>query len=1233
MEVFLAFVYPKSKLTQQQVNAAYNDPAGGGQCPQPPFQVSSTDPYQLPTLAGGGIGGRFVAYDPDDPSTWPAVVFVVQLANPYNEPVKLQDFEIRVNPRSGQPQRFRFGLAGPGFQDLSKPNGWSNGSSSGNTYGPNVELGPCTPEEPRTAIVFSIPSTFPNGEPFPRDQWLDFLDIGAPLDPDRDDVIDAGSSEADPADDSVPGDLANTFLPDASALFEPAWPPPADGSPHPRARRGTLIFDATTTSGYQGFDVSGDIDRWRPEELEVVNPSGGLQQLPTAPPSGSFVELRRLIPQRPGRPFTEATWAVVDRWENELDLPNITPQAAQANADAPRYFTDLVNRMFTTQGGLPPEPEVRCRANRLRVNGIRLLTGDMWVTWAQSARQWLFDTDVCDVGTPAPPPAPGRGRITADERTPRWVFARATGWGSATRQVDSEVGGAAVLPKPRGEVIAYTTAPDRVIATSVTLPRWPTARYFNVFGEAVRGKPTFLTTRTPVVSRGGQLYRSYDYENYPWVVVPGSPAANVCHGEKGAALARFVQGCDPRNFTAPMRMVQKDDDFESVAELLDVPLWGPLVALDGTGSAWATLPEILAQTRSSTSWLRFPKAPKQKNLDDVAEPEFGPHQDRYNRLVLEPAVRDVQPFTSEDSGFVRGVPTLPVAYDHASAAAAGAASLPPASQNGIGFNAPLPAGTALLDAFTVDDRGARPFDAPKGTVAPDGQIDFEERAQAEDRRFRLARGFEGKLTPGLININTAPVEVLRAMPHMTRLVYDDDVPLSATASFDLDALVSAPGDDPDGDSLVRRRVTFDPMAPFLPGTQQPFQKAPADYYGDVQDLSQSGINPNPASAQALVEDFGFGSPGWTTSAPLPAAPRVRVAEAIDLWRTRGNVNFLVPDPTTLPAAVRPPLFGDMPSYALRGEDFNDGTLNHLVIGGGIGRPRQPAGDDGPALVPLRTRGIRGTRGFDSIGELALLTRGASLNASLNADGPDADAVPDLRLIAVGAPDANGNLLVDDPNEATTAQDVAGDRWNRIMGWSVGMGGRDPFRMSWTEPSFGIGVRSSVEPAVTVPTPGGEDPVYRTDGIPVAVGGTDYASLTQSVGLSGRTSLDPHLLTVATDDLFTIDNELTMGSQEAGADALDGTPTRVRRRDLTAGESVERNQLLRGISNIVTTRSDVFTVWVRVRTIRQDPLTGVWNGTDPEMILDDSRYVMTVDRSSVDRPGEEPRILSFVKVPK
>jgi hypothetical protein len=91
-------------------------------------------------------------------------------------------------------------------------------------------------------------------------------------------------------------------------------------------------------------------------------------------------------------------------------------------------------------------------------------------------------------------------------------------------------------------------------------------------------------------------------------------------------------------------------------------------------------------------------------------------------------------------------------------------------------------------------------------------------------------------------------------------------------------------------------------------------------------------------------------------------------------------------------------------------------------------------------------------------------------------------------------------------------------------------------------------------------------------------------------------------------------------------------TKAYRYDQTAGDAVEQNQLLKGISNLVTTRSDVFTVWLRIRTIKQDPLTGQWNGTDPEFIVDDSRYMMTVDRSSVDRPGEQPRIVSFVKVP-
>ena len=76
------------------------------------------------------------------------------------------------------------------------------------------------------------------------------------------------------------------------------------------------------------------------------------------------------------------------------------------------------------------------------------------------------------------------------------------------------------------------------------------------------------------------------------------------------------------------------------------------------------------------------------------------------------------------------------------------------------------------------------------------------------------------------------------------------------------------------------------------------------------------------------------------------------------------------------------------------------------------------------------------------------------------------------------------------------------------------------------------------------------------------------------------------------------------------------------------------------SNLVTTRSDVFTVYFRVRSFRQNPAgiradgtTGaVWDATDSEYIVDDSRYVMLVDRSEVNRPSDKPKILYLEKLP-
>ena len=82
----------------------------------------------------------------------------------------------------------------------------------------------------------------------------------------------------------------------------------------------------------------------------------------------------------------------------------------------------------------------------------------------------------------------------------------------------------------------------------------------------------------------------------------------------------------------------------------------------------------------------------------------------------------------------------------------------------------------------------------------------------------------------------------------------------------------------------------------------------------------------------------------------------------------------------------------------------------------------------------------------------------------------------------------------------------------------------------------------------------------------------------------------------------------------------------------ARDATSLNMLYKGISNLVTTRSDVFTVYLRVRQVKQNPTTGVWDGSNSESIVDDSRYVMCVDRSECNNPSDEPKILYFQKCP-
>ena len=85
-------------------------------------------------------------------------------------------------------------------------------------------------------------------------------------------------------------------------------------------------------------------------------------------------------------------------------------------------------------------------------------------------------------------------------------------------------------------------------------------------------------------------------------------------------------------------------------------------------------------------------------------------------------------------------------------------------------------------------------------------------------------------------------------------------------------------------------------------------------------------------------------------------------------------------------------------------------------------------------------------------------------------------------------------------------------------------------------------------------------------------------------------------------------------------------------DWVAEDREEDNVLFAGVSNLVTTRSDVFTVYFRVRSFRQNPVTGAWDATDREAIVEENRYVMLVDRSAVNRPSDRPKILYLEQLP-
>ena len=449
-----------------------------------------------------------------------------------------------------------------------------------------------------------------------------------------------------------------------------------------------------------------------------------------------------------------------------------------------------------------------------------------------------------------------------------------------------------------------------------------------------------------------------------------------------------------------------------------------------------------------------------------------------------------------------------------------------ASDDPAHFEPDLPASQRIADLFVCDGPGIWDLETNQdndthnqGELFPDGFIDDRgsyarftstfggvSNSMPRNPAFDNAAGFRGDPTRGLININTAPVEVLRAMPHMYRLVHADP-------SF---------GGHP---SILDDDVTSH------------------DLTGPISPHPRSGV------PEALVQ-YRDG---------LGKRPAFLLDHQLDMM---------------VPGTAAGPLYADRGS----GE-------NSLSIDDWYDQWSQNSMDlDTDQAIQY----ARGGRGFAATGELFQLSRPALYGFEMDPDWGDKR----------------------DPLGST----MSADAWR--MDWAA----RNPFGYQ-DEQVHGVNSADSrmwdARDELLLPE-------HRRALADVgAFLSTDTGRLYDSQVPDLRTA--EYVASGTWGNPIDNDPLLSINASEPRYEEVHLTGDRV------AGDAEESNLLFSGISNLITTRSDMFTVHLRVRTFKQDPETGVWDATDPKAIVADQRFVMVVDRSNVERPGDRPRILLMDRV--
>jgi hypothetical protein len=1080
LEAFFAVVYPRVRWETARDLAIAREAARQGLSAQEAQELRDriiqqlpadpNDPFAFPQGLDGSTapsgGQHFCVHDLNVPETRPAVVLVVQIANPWNAPVDLGHYRLKVGN-----QIFRFGQNRPaGLDDFDSP---SSGDPPYWGYGPAPVLGPCTPEQPRTATVIAMPREFA-GNPHFRAQVLDYLDLTHPWlyeDTNRTDGWPWPQSlmlELDAAAVAANNDPANSLFPYPPGFSQSS--PEFDLFEDSRtAYPDSLVFNATAAHGTLGLAQG-------PQSGLTVTDLTAYRKSTLSSDTRSFIELERSVVPILGVPGQNdaSSWVVVDRLDRPSGLDGGAVGRAQFSNNQ-QSFADQVDRLVdpsSTNRLRPPLPQLQLAEGQVvGFSGVELgaeggggagATDDFMVNWVRQTRPWVWDRD-------------GDGRLERSEFAPYFVIARgspeinrgsldAFGMPDATGQPDFQ--------RASVDGLSWSVGADPDVS-------WPTGQFARlpVAGQPLlRGKPTAFTCQSKI-DGGERVYTGFVYPTgagYPEGVYVGDKSApnvdSASISDEGAVqgggddIADLYQDPYPLNF--PLQMVQRDGDIESIAELLMVPLWGVVYDAVSPGIAF-TVPELMAISEQDARsqrlladwWLGAPPSA----VSGAADPTSA--QGGFNTMGF--------PFDPSKLG--RDESTLDPNFNRSVLG-----SLSPSRPR-------FPAGVALLDAFTLDGAGRAPYRVSADDDDPAAATQQEQVVRAFERSFRLAQGFSGKATPGLINVNTAPPEVLRALPNMSSLAFNDAHP---------------------------RRLSGNPLLQ------------------DEADWLRFGNNVGYA-------DFAGQFPFGLTENMSINGPRVRVPEAIAIYREARQMSS---------TSIGFSLFPEYWDRGFRADDPDDATLGFF-------------------------EGMRRGQGIASIGELALLRR-----------------EPGQTL----APTTQGNTVVSPP-----------EAYQRS--WSMQFASRDPFLMTGTDgqPRLGWSV--------------GDDQS--------AIGGPTVLDPPGALSnLDAKLSTDRLPLVLQTD--FKPDGAPVSSVAYHYPDIRENT---VAEADQSFGDVEEQNMLLSGIANLVTTRSDVFTVYFRVRSFTQNPTTGVWDASDGEQVIDDVRYVMLIDRSGVNRPGDQPRILYVHRV--